>query len=71
MMLCDGRGESSAMGSKNPKPVVFIKGDRIVLRPLEMDDLGRCERWINDPDTRVTLAGFMPLNEIAERSKPR
>jgi len=47
--------------------VVFLRGERIYLRPLEMSDLERCQRWINDPDNRTTLVSHLPLNQNAEK----
>ena len=48
-------------------PVVFLRGERVYLRPLEMADLQRCQRWINDPAIRATLMNHLPMNEIAEK----
>lgn len=42
------------------KPVVFLKGKKVVLRPLEKEDLERCRRWINDPDVRYFLKHLSP-----------
>lgn len=55
------------MSESESKPVVFLEGERIYARPLELGDLERCRRWINDPETRATLANYLPLNESAER----
>ncbi len=46
----------------------FLVGDRIYLRPLEMDDLERCQRWFNDPQVRHFLDTVYPLSREAERS---
>lgn len=48
---------------KNP----FLIGERIYLRPLEMDDVPTCLRWINDPEVTRTLMIYTPLNELRER----
>lgn len=50
----------------NPSPVVFLQGERLFLRPIEKEDLPRCQRWINDPAIRQY--GFPPvfLDAIAE-----
>ncbi len=48
---------------KNP----FLIGKRIYLRPLEMSDLERCLRWINDPEVTRTLAMHRPWSELRER----
>jgi len=55
------------MPNETPKPIVFLQGERLYLRPLELADTEICQRWINDPETRLSLAGFMPYNEGAER----
>jgi len=46
----------------------FLAGQRIYLRPLEMDDLERCQRWFNDPQARQFLDTTYPLSREAERS---
>jgi RimJ/RimL family protein N-acetyltransferase len=45
----------------------FIVGERIYLRPLELDDLERCQRWINDPEVnRYLVSGRFPINRLKE-----
>ena len=46
----------------------FLAGDRIYLRPLEMEDVERCQRWFKDPQVRQFLATVYPLSRQAERS---
>lgn len=54
--------------SDNPKrPVVFLSGEHVYLRPVEMFDLERYRRWLNDPAVRVPLGAFAPLTEKMER----
>lgn len=48
-------------------PVVFLAGERLYLRPAEMEDVPNFQRWINDPETRRTLIVNRPINEPAER----
>ncbi|HNQ21641.1 MAG TPA: GNAT family protein [Phycisphaerae bacterium] len=55
------------MSEEVRKPVVFLVGDRVYLRPLEFADLALAQRWINDPATRRGLTIHWPINEIAER----
>lgn len=55
------------MDEAEAKPIVFLRGDRLYLRPLELADAPTCQRWINDPETRGSLATYLPFNEIAER----
>ena len=45
----------------------FFIGESLYLRPLEMDDLGRCQKWFNDPDVRLFLDTIRPLNQASER----
>jgi RimJ/RimL family protein N-acetyltransferase len=45
----------------------FLIGEQIYLRPLEMDDLERCQRWFNDPQVRLFLDIIRPLNRTAEK----
>src|SRR5438094_10622098 len=53
--------------SAGPRPIVFMMGEHIYLRPVEMTDIPRVQRWINDPETRQYLLNVRPLNELAER----
>lgn len=55
------------MSGSESKPIVFLEGERVYARPLESGDLARCQRWINDPETRATLATYLPMSEAAER----
>ncbi len=45
----------------------FLIGERIYLRPLDEDDLGRCTRWINDPEVTAGLTMRFPKNAARER----
>jgi len=55
------------MSADRKPPVVFLEGEHLYLRPLELSDLDRCHRWINDPQTRLPLGSFLPASEKAER----
>ncbi len=55
------------MTDEHDIPIVFLEGEAIYLRPIEMSDQKRCQRWINDRATRTTLAAYLPINEDAER----
>jgi diamine N-acetyltransferase len=46
----------------------FLIGERLYLRPLELEDLERCQRWFNDPEVRRFLSSIRPLNQIVERA---
>jgi len=54
------------MAGKPQDRIVFLPGERLYLRPLEKGDIDRCTRWINDPETRTSLAGYLPMNRAAE-----
>lgn len=44
----------------------MIRGERLYLRSIERDDLGRCHSWMNDPDLRATLAQRFPMSLAKE-----
>ena len=56
------------MPNETPKPIIFLHGERIYLRPLELADAEVCQRWMNDPETRASLAAFKPFTAEAERA---
>ncbi len=45
----------------------FIVGDKIYLRPLEMEDIDSFILWLNDQDVRQYLERMSPLNRIREK----
>ncbi len=55
------------MPPSTEKPVVFLEGERIYLRPLEMADEKVMRRWYNDEPTRVYLESYWPITESFER----
>jgi len=46
----------------------FLVGERIYLRPLDIDDLERCQRWINNPEITATLTMRFPMSKSQEES---
>jgi len=46
----------------------FLTGDRIVLRPLDAEDLDRCLRWINDPEIRAKIGRRHPMSRTQEEA---
>lgn len=48
---------------KNP----FLIGEKVYLRPLELEDAPAMVGWINDPEVTRTLMIRRPMNQIAER----
>src|SRR5687768_16099895 len=49
-------------------PIVFLSSARTYLRPLELADAARCQRWFNDPETRAFLETVRPMTQKAERT---
>ncbi|MEK7108151.1 MAG: GNAT family protein [Patescibacteria group bacterium] len=47
---------------------VFLRGKRVYLRPMELSDVERTTRWINDPVARRWLSNVWPLNQLQERA---
>ena len=43
-----------------------IRGDRVVLRPLEREHLARCVKWFNDPEVTYFLGRDTPLTMSEE-----
>ena len=48
---------------KNP----FIVGDRLYLRPAEMEDIEPFILWLNDQEVRRFLSRTSPLNKVREK----
>lgn len=44
----------------------FLIGQRLYLRPVELDDVDRLAGWLNDPAVRRFLHRNAPLNRVAE-----
>jgi RimJ/RimL family protein N-acetyltransferase len=45
----------------------FRTGERIALRPLEVEDASLCQEWLNDPENLQYLLRFRPLTLAEER----
>lgn len=45
----------------------FIVGDRIYLRPLEMEDIDSFVLWLNDQEVRQYLMMTSPFNKVREK----
>lgn len=41
--------------------VVFLSGEKTILRPVVKDDLPFFQVWINDPETRIFVCNYLPL----------
>jgi [ribosomal protein S5]-alanine N-acetyltransferase len=55
------------MDQPKQEPVVFLRGQRLYLRPSEMADAPRWQRWINDPEIRASIDRYLPLTETRQR----
>jgi RimJ/RimL family protein N-acetyltransferase len=51
---------------ESPERIVFLKGEKVVLRPPRESDRDRLVRWINDPEVRHFLESYFPLGEKEE-----
>ena len=53
--------------SDRRKSVVFRRGHKVTLRPLEKErDLAPCQRWINDPEVNQFLLAHRPITRAGE-----
>ncbi len=57
------------MESQPPRPVVFLQGDRIYLRPVELGDIPQYTQWLNDPTVRAGVGGALPIGEKRMRER--
>ena len=47
--------------------IVFLRSNRIILRPAQESDIPLFVRWMNDPETRQYIKRNMPLSEGEEK----
>jgi len=52
---------------KTKSQVVFLRGKKTILRPIEESDLPLCVKWMNDPEVTHFLKARMPIMLIAEK----
>jgi RimJ/RimL family protein N-acetyltransferase len=50
----------------NENRIIFLKGQKTILRPLENKDVAKLQKWINDEETRIYLSTYLPISEIQE-----
>lgn len=53
--------------NSNSSTIVFLKGKKVALRPVEEADLPLFQRWINEEDIRRNLLVFRPISQSGER----
>ena len=44
----------------------FLVGEKLYLRPLDLDDLDRCHGWINDPVVAAQIGRHRPMSRAME-----
>ncbi len=53
--------------SKKEERIIFLKGKKVVLRPLNKEtDLEKCLKWINDVEIRNFISAFLPKTKKQE-----
>jgi len=56
-----------AMKSTTEKPIVFLKGKRVTLRPVLESDIPNFLRWVNEPEVSKFLIRAFPVMEASEK----
>jgi RimJ/RimL family protein N-acetyltransferase len=59
--------KEQTMPTFDEPPPVFLAGQSVFLRPIELADAPLCQRWINDPQIRTFVANTRPWSDLAER----
>lgn len=49
------------------KRVVFLRGFKVTMRPVEMSDVEQLQIWVNDPDVRIFLGRYLPMSLADEK----
>jgi len=63
------KGENEMNINKQSEPIVFLEGEKIILRPLnKKTDIDNCLRWINNPEVRQYILNTFPINYITEEA---
>lgn len=52
---------------RDDAPVIYLLGERIYFRPIELDDEALLRRWMNDPRVRRNITHRPPINAARER----
>ena len=53
--------------ASHPRPPVFLKGKKVILRAFEDTDIPQMQTWINDEEVRRNLLVFRPMSLQDER----
>lgn len=59
-------GKNKQQNKMKENKVVFLRGQRVVLRPIEKEDLEKLVIWINDPEVTQFLSMNMPMTMLQE-----
>lgn len=55
------------MNADNGNKIVFLRGFKVTMRPIEMSDAEKLQMWINDPELRTFLGQYMPMGLADEK----
>ncbi|MEK7228136.1 MAG: GNAT family protein [Patescibacteria group bacterium] len=50
------------------KPIIFLEGKRLCLRPVDLSDLDVLQSYANDPEVRRYLTNVMPVSKLDEET---
>jgi RimJ/RimL family protein N-acetyltransferase len=55
------------MNDNDSLRIVFLRGRKVILRPVEERDIPNMQRWINDQEVIRGTLQFLPVSETGER----
>jgi RimJ/RimL family protein N-acetyltransferase len=55
------------MNDTDSSRVIFLRGRKVILRPVEERDIPNMQRWINDQEVIRGTLQFLPVSETGER----
>ncbi len=44
----------------------MLRGEKVVVRPVQRSDIQHFLKWFNDPEVTQYLATYLPMTEMAE-----
>lgn len=56
------------MKKQKKQQLFFRKGNRVILRPIQEEDLPQFQMWVNDPEVSQYLGQFFPASMEDERT---
>ncbi|MEA2112464.1 MAG: GNAT family protein [Patescibacteria group bacterium] len=54
------------MSEQKSQPIVFLKSNRVILRPVLKEDIPSLTKWVNDPEILPFLGRYLPVMEADE-----